>query len=735
MATYRTQYERLVNRGLSQEIGEFNPNIDPREQWGDCGLIEFSAPHIDDYDSGGHTGIFNYTLITSRGYNPDVYVIWDFYVTKQNYNSSTSTVEYSIYAGMYPNAASIGTATVSNVSLRKAYPYGSSYITSGNKATLTYMGQEVLLASGTFNLSHSISPDEWVYNEIHNNNRMPNLYDYTFNHGDNNYYEFGSKLSSNSGTNSLIHGENGSINLFAHSIYNIWPDPYPINDYSVYRNWLHTQEPEIKFMIPRTTILNGSYSTVAKLSYIQLVCKCDDTEGTENEFIFERNIPASNFSVGINTYNINLLENNERDKILELCNTLGKHYLNFSFALYPYFKYSTTGGTVRVRSSYYDQYSIFGNLYGGSYTGRLRISLSDSSPIINYTIVDVDSASKSLTGDETLLIRYVSDAKVVMNSEGQNGAEVVSYKFVNNGFTYSNEPEVVIENVEKKQFDFYATDTRSETSVLNVEAPMIPYVPVSINCKASNITGEGLLTLTLSGNYYPGGFGATGNNITLYYRYKENKQNGEYCSWKKADSSAIYIDTATNTYIADIEVSGLEYMKTYILQGYITDKIQTKVSNEITAFSTPIFDWSHKDFNFNVPVTIQGKQVFGDNTILWSGSSTMNSNETIELSEEISKQRSGIVLVFRGWAGTSSSSGDYYWSTSFVPKAVINFSNNSYIHSCFMTVGDGIKNYGVKTLYIKDKKIGGDNNNLSSATVGGITQSNSRYSLMYVIGV
>ena len=52
-----------------------------------------------------------------------------------------------------------------------------------------------------------------------------------------------------------------------------------------------------------------------------------------------------------------------------------------------------------------------------------------------------------------------------------------------------------------------------------------------------------------------------------------------------------------------------DYKAKYTFQAKAIDKLITKESVERTVKAVPVFDWGEEDFNFNVPVTIQGKDV------------------------------------------------------------------------------------------------------------------------------
>lgn len=114
---------------------------------------------------------------------------------------------------------------------------------------------------------------------------------------------------------------------------------------------------------------------------------------------------------------------------------------------------------------------------------------------------------------------------------------------------------------------------------------------------------EWVAKLKVSGNYWNGNFGAAENTLTVQYRYKV--QDGTYSSWAAATPTK-----SGNTYSADISISGLNYLNTYVFQVRAIDKLATVNSNEQTRKTTPVFDWSKDDFNINGTLKVNNKNIF-----------------------------------------------------------------------------------------------------------------------------
>lgn len=118
--------------------------------------------------------------------------------------------------------------------------------------------------------------------------------------------------------------------------------------------------------------------------------------------------------------------------------------------------------------------------------------------------------------------------------------------------------------------------------------------------------------------------------------------------------------------------------------------------------------------------------------VLWSetGGYWMTENHTATLSDKISNQPHGIILVWKHY--TNNAPNNYGIIYEFIPKFQTAIGDNLGHTSFLMKRGAGV---GVKYLYISDNKIVGTTDNTSQGTISGITFNNNLFVLTNVLGI
>lgn len=142
---------------------------------------------------------------------------------------------------------------------------------------------------------------------------------------------------------------------------------------------------------------------------------------------------------------------------------------------------------------------------------------------------------------------------------------------------------------------------------------------------------------------------------------------------------------------------------------------------------------SDLDVSTKIYVGVNDIEITGSNKVLWSGQMCMYASQTATLSEAISAQVNGIVLVFCAWDASSQTLQQWDWNHIYIPKQDIVY-NNTTGHTMAL-FKNGLGSIAYKYLYISDTTIKGHDNNGVSGTANGITYNNTKFVLRYVIGV
>lgn len=438
-----------------------------------------------------------------------------------------------------------------------------------------------------------------------------------------------------------------------------------------------------------------------------------------------------------------------------------------------------------ISAIFYLRTKIGNAYYYNSVTKTLTIA--NAAPTLAPTVKDSNATTKALTGDESKFIKGHSSAAYTIGASAKKQATIKSQK-VTCGDKSATAASGTLAKVESGTFAFSVTDSRGNTATKTLTKTLIDYVPLTCSMKVGTPTADGKCAMSISGDCFNGSFGAVAN--TLQVQYRQSTDGGStWGAWVDAAATL-----SGNGYSAEVAIAGLDYQQAYTFQARAVDKLATAETATKTVKATPVFDWGEDEFNFNVPVTMQGNvnmanakalygtnpdgalrsmvqltssgdyvygyggrnngegrsffdgnkvyirsnegvyidgRQYGANKVLWSGAKYMQSDQTNILSEPISAQPSGIVLV---WSWYSTSDYDYVNSNfvlTFVPKHFAMNHSSSGIN-CSSLCTDG---HMWKYVYIQDTAIIGYSANDVVNTTGGVTMKSNNYVLRYVIGV
>lgn len=221
-----------------------------------------------------------------------------------------------------------------------------------------------------------------------------------------------------------------------------------------------------------------------------------------------------------------------------------------------------------------------------------------------------------LTGNSNKLVRYVSNASFETGGEAHKGATINIQTTTNAGIPLDG-PSGVFEKVTSPRFNFVIHDNygriTTDEKYFVVPSEFVEYVKLTCSSSVTEMTADGDVEVTLTGMYFNGDFGNKVNRLRMSFDLYKNNEQFDHNDWGYIDNNnkgTWTYDSSTSNYSYTFTITGLEYLSVYELVLRVSDEVAvTGVEAHSILASRPIFDWGRTDFNFNVPVTIQGGQV------------------------------------------------------------------------------------------------------------------------------
>lgn len=293
------------------------------------------------------------------------------------------------------------------------------------------------------------------------------------------------------------------------------------------------------------------------------------------------------------------------------------------------------------------RFYVISDFNGTTYKTYLTRTLTivNYTPTLNPEVYDtVSDIVDRLTGNKYILVKYASKPYFSTGAKARKGA-TIDTQSVKNGETTLHSASGTFDYVTNNLFSFAATDSfgRNVSAEREFSRPnyFIDYVKLTCSVSVSEMTADGDVAVTIKGKYFDGSFGKRANSMRMHYDIAKNNGDPE-----NVDMGYIYptVDDDAN-YSYTFTITGLDYQSVYDLTVRVTDEISKEEPTEanVIVASTPIFDWGRTDFNFNVPVTIQGWQV---DTIVEESNSEMG----FYYDSEGLPQMGGYEWSFRKWS-------------------------------------------------------------------------------------
>ena len=259
----------------------------------------------------------------------------------------------------------------------------------------------------------------------------------------------------------------------------------------------------------------------------------------------------------------------------------------------------TTGNTIQVH--FYIRSTIHGLRYWEHLTKTF--TLVNYMPTVNPVVKDTNAKTKALTGDESVLIPGYSNAYFDVGASPKKEATVQSQS-ATCGAIVKTTATGTFEAVPSNAFTFYCRDSRGYMVYQTYTAETVGYFKPTCN-QSVKLNMDGTMDLSITGKCFTGSFGAKNNTLKVEHRFRE--AGNEWGAWE--DITVTLGDMRNGTYTLTTEKSGFDPSGTYEFQARVTDALTSAESAIDSITLEPIFDWSRNDFNFNVPVSIQGDTI------------------------------------------------------------------------------------------------------------------------------
>ena len=275
---------------------------------------------------------------------------------------------------------------------------------------------------------------------------------------------------------------------------------------------------------------------------------------------------------------------------------------------------ATLEGSTSRRVTFYVSTIIGSTWYRTTHPATFTVT--DCEPSFTASVSDEGDTSYALTNDRNKLIRYFNYPKAVFsNIVTKKGASIVK-KTVTCGkdTKIATDDYVQFNNVDTDTFIFTVEDNRGHKIEKPIPMTMINYDTLTCNSVIEtnlDTNNTANIDITVNGKYFEGSLGAVNNELSVEYRYKTSTT--EYPvddSGNEKWTPVLEEPTISDgNYSVKVRLTGLYYKDTYTIQVRAKDAVYkwgVSAKDSIVKI-VPVFDWGEDDFNFNVPVTIEGQ--------------------------------------------------------------------------------------------------------------------------------
>lgn len=241
----------------------------------------------------------------------------------------------------------------------------------------------------------------------------------------------------------------------------------------------------------------------------------------------------------------------------------------------------------------------------GTSTYAFNAFVINSNPTISGTVEDTNTNSITATGDKNKLIRYISDAKVVITATPKNSATISSVKAVNGSQTKTTSTST-INSVDSDTFNLSCTDSRGLTATKTITKEFIEYIkPVIVSALLSRpTTTSNTINASVQGLCFNGNFGVKTNSFELKWRYKKSTET----TWENY-TTVTATRTGNNFSFSGELGTDFSYTESYNFEFVVSDTFTSNTYSTTVTRGLPIIDIGKDDVNINGDILCRGQKI------------------------------------------------------------------------------------------------------------------------------
>ncbi len=236
-----------------------------------------------------------------------------------------------------------------------------------------------------------------------------------------------------------------------------------------------------------------------------------------------------------------------------------------------------------------------GNTLIGTKNCKFNAFVINSNPTITATITDDNTVTTALTGDANKLVKYFSNAKVVMTATAKNSATIASQKVTCEDGKSSTLATAILNSVESGKFNLSCVDSRGNIGSNSIAKTLIEYMKLAITnliIERENSTSN-TIKINLKGNYFNASFGSVTNTLVLKWRYRI--KDG---SWSEYATLTAIKNENTFSYNGTLGTN-FNYQNAYEFEVVAQDKLMTITSLKPVTAGIPLIDIWKDNININ----------------------------------------------------------------------------------------------------------------------------------------